>query len=202
MMLAELSLFGFSFAIGAVQAISPDRWLPLSIHSWQKNWGPARVRSMSFFLSLIHVFLGVLLALIVAPFLAGQNREFLLSVFSFMVLVLALARLVRFRRIREVIGSGAQGRWGVLALMSIMGPCELALPLWVKAGGGGISLLIAILGLALGTFGGVYLLTRFSQSVWNSPARLASMVQSAQSPRFWAPSLALPLAMLLLIASV
>jgi hypothetical protein len=201
MILSDLTLFGFSVAIGAVQSISPDRWLPLSIHSWQKNWSPERMRSMSFFLSLIHVFLGVLLALIVVPFLAGQSREFLLSVFSFMVLLLALARLVRFRRIREVIGSGAHGRWGALALVSIMGPCELALPLWVKAGGGMGSLLFAMLGLALGTFAGVYFLTRYSQTAWNSPARLASMVQGAQSPRAWAPALALPLMMLLLIAS-
>ena len=202
MLISMSTLFGFSVVIGIVQALSPDRWLPLSVHSWQKNWPEAKVRSLSFFLAVIHLSLGVLLALVVLPFAQGQSSEFLLSVFSVMVLGVALARLVRFRRIQEVIGSGLQGRWGVLALVSLMGPCEFVLPLWVKAGGSGLAISVAISGLGLGAFVGIYALARTSRSLWNSPARLATLVNGAQSPRFLAPSLVLPVGMLLLIASI
>jgi hypothetical protein len=201
MLVSMLTLFGFSLAIGLVQAISPDRWLPLSVHSWQKNWPESKVRALSAFLSLIHVFLGVLLALVVLPFLQGQPQEFLLRVFSMMVLVAAVGRLFRLGRLREVVGSGLQGRWGVYALASLMGPCEIALPLFVKTGLSFPAMSVAALGLLAGTFVGVYLLTRGSRSLWSMPARFAQVLNWTQGRGAWVPSLALPLLILLLIST-
>ena len=60
-----------SFLAGLLQSASPDRWIPLSIHSWQRGWDVRRTLLAGAGLLSAHVALGGVLygviSLVAAP---------------------------------------------------------------------------------------------------------------------------------------
>ena len=190
-------IFILSVAAGTAQAVSPDRWMPLSIHSWQRGWKSERALRVGALLASIHVALGVLLFFLILPLLRQLNPNSVSVLAAAVILGGSFARLFRFRRMREVLGSGIQGRWGVPAVLSLMGPCELALPLLLKAGMSGHGYFVATLGLLSGTLLGVLSLASLFRRSWNVPTRLAALVEWTQGPGVAVPTAALSMGVIL-----
>lgn len=174
------TVLGISFLAGAVQGISPDRWVPLSIHSWQRGWRSVQIFKVGAGLVSLHILLGFILFVVMRPFLLGSTETARSLVAAVIVLGGAALRLGRFQRFREVLGAGTRGRWGVPAILSLMGPCELAVPLLMKSQVGGQGVLPALLSLGLGTAVGSLGVALLARRYWNNPQRLATVVDWTQ----------------------
>ena len=192
-LISMATVLGIALLAGAVQGVSPDRWVPLSIHSWQRGWRNAQMFKMGIGLVTLHVALGLLLFFIVSPFLNGSTETARGLVAAAIVLGGAVFRLGRFQRFREVLGAGTRGRWGVPAILSLMGPCELAIPLLMKSASGGQGLIPALLALWVGTAIGTLGVAVLARRYWNNPLRLAAVVDWTQGRGVVFPAAAMAL---------
>jgi hypothetical protein len=64
-----------SFLAGLLQSASPDRWIPLSIHSWQRGWDVQRTLLAGAGLLSVHVALGGLLYGVISIVAAPVSGE-------------------------------------------------------------------------------------------------------------------------------
>ena len=185
-----------SFLAGLLQSASPDRWIPLSIHSWQRGWDARRTLLAGAGLLVVHVALGVALFGVIFLVAAPVSSESLSLVAVAVVLGGAVLRLSRFKQFRQVLGAGVRGRWGVPAVLSLMGPCELAIPLLLKTAHGGQSVVLALMALTVGTLVGALGLALGARHFWNQPARLATVVDWTQGRGVAVPAAAMALIVL------
>ena len=136
---------------GVVHVLAPDHWLPASLLAWQKRWTFSRTVAFSTLFFLIHMILGFLMCLVFLPFVGNFDSLPLL----FFALVLVFAAMVirgqRFSRIREVLFSGSHGSWGVFAVISLLGPAESMIPIWLKARHLGMGYFMPFLAFFAGT---------------------------------------------------
>lgn len=158
--------------VGAFQAVSPDRWFPLSIHSWKRGWGFGKTLGALSALLALHLLAGAALYFVLAPWLAawgeGSAREFwILS--GVVILGCMIVRRVRFARMREVFGLSLRGPWGILPVLSLLGPAEALLPLFIRAKQVGGGYLLPFLAFAGGTWLVSIGLGMSGRLAWNRP---------------------------------
>ena len=166
----EASLFALLAAfIGAVHMLSPDHWLPASIVVWQKGW---RLRRAFAFVSVVlalHVLMGLSIYFAFSRFFADLDPD---RSFGFALILLVcgtVVRVTRFSRIQEVIRSGAQSRWGMFAVVSLLGPSESVIPVLLKGKAIGIGYLVPWLAFWGGSWVAGFGLVMVGRVLWNRP---------------------------------
>lgn len=164
-----MELLLLAFAAGLVHVVAPDHWVPASILTWRRGWGRGMAIAFSCAVSLVHVALGALL------FWAGSSffeRVPPGQFFGFSVLLIAgvaVIRGLRFSRVREVVRTGGEGSWGILAVISLMGPAESLIPVLLKAHHRALPLQEPLAVYLLGTFVMSASLVVLGQRIWNRP---------------------------------
>jgi hypothetical protein len=126
-------MLALAMLAGAVRALTPDHWLPGSILVWQRGWRAGRSFAFAFAAFAAHVALGAALYFVFSPVLARLEPAYLMPFSAVFVGASLLVRLLRFWRIREVHRAGPEGIWGVLVVLSLLGPCEALVPIFMKS---------------------------------------------------------------------
>ena len=98
-----------------------------------------------------------------------QTQDLLL--FSLiLIVVLTLVRAMRFSRIMKIQKTAAnRGFWALLSVLSLLGPAESVIPIFIKADQLGIGYLLPLLAFFAGTFIAGALAVAFGRSAWNRP---------------------------------
>lgn len=212
-------LFALSLCLGFVQTLSPDRWVPLSVLSWKRQWSRRKIFGISFLTSLYHLIFGWVLCLGVhfvirdfgqltwagvsdshgggtALFWAGIAR--LSSVASggawLTVLTLLGITALRARHLSQLSesflwSSQIRTRWGLGSALKLMGPAEWLLPLAFRSVHRGSGFLLPLLGFGLGIFVAEWMLIMRAKKSWSDPSVGAWFFAWAQTRLTWAPLL-------------
>lgn len=167
---------------GAVHVLSPDHWLPASVLSWQRGWGVRKTTRFAFAVLLGHVVLGALIFFVANPFIRHLGANVQMGIGLAWVALGLLFRMLRFSRIGEVLRGGPRSRWGMLTVMTLLGPCESIFPVLVKAGLLGIGYPAAIAAYLGGTLlvGGAFVVG--ARLLWDRPLWLPRGVSWAYRP--------------------
>lgn len=172
-----------SFAIGAIQVIAPDHWVPAAILAWQRRWGLASQLAFSVLALLLHCAGGAVIYFVFREWLLKlDGTAFFVFVAAGLTLT-AILRAARFSSSQNTVYSHPLSLWGIASALGLLGPSEALLPVLMRAGhgGGGYALpfisffagaaLVGVPLMALGTA----LCNRplwFSRSVWMARRRL------------------------------
>lgn len=176
-----LTLIVFAALAGAVQMVAPDRWMPASVFVWRRGWHLDKLAGFSFMIFSVHVVLGFAIFAALAKVFAGVPEN-LLGVFSLIFLgSIGTVRAVRFSRFREVLYRDPQSRRVMYALMSLIGPSEMVIPVLMKARLDGIPMIPVLISFWLGTCLAGLMALSIARVRWNRPMALPSAVQWAQS---------------------
>lgn len=157
---------------GALHVLAPDHWVPASILSWQKGWKASRVALFSILVFVSHLLLGFLIFFLARPLMEGISSSTLLAFSLTLVALVAIARGMRFSRIREVLRGGQGGIWGVFTVFSLLGPCESIIPVFIKAGHLGTGYLLPFSAFFAGTLVAGIALIFSGRMIWNRPQLL------------------------------
>lgn len=163
-MLVLLSAFA-----GAVHVTAPDHWVPASILSWQRRWRPSVSVLFAASALTFHVLMGAAIYFAFDDTLRALNPARLFPYSMIFVVAVMLLRAFRFSRIRDVQRVGPHAWWGMAAVMSLLGPCESIIPIFLKSASLGVGYLVPLLAFLVGTVlvgAGLTLTGRF---VWNRP---------------------------------
>jgi len=154
---------------GAIHVAAPDHWVPASVLSWQRRWTPAQSALFAAGALTIHVLLGAAIYFAFDESLRALNPARLFPSSLLFVIAVMLLRGFRFWRIRDVQRVGPHAWWGVLAVLSLLGPCESIIPIFLKSASLGIGYVVPLAAFLLGTiFVGVGL-TLTGGFMWNRP---------------------------------
>jgi len=172
---------------GGLNVFSPDRWLPASVLAWQKGWKISRTISFLGIALFSHVLTGYLLFLLFQNIGNRIGQKFSVdmgasSLFLFalgLMFFITLARRLRFPRIQEAFRVGQKGAWGSFIVFSLLGPCEVIVPIFVKAKSLGVGYLIPFLAFLTGTWITGIGLVAISKTIWNRPLGLPQGVDWA-----------------------
>ncbi len=171
----------FAAVCGAIQMVAPDRWMPASVFVWRRGWKFSKLAGFSLMSGSAHVLLGLVLYLALAKCFA-LVPENSLGVFSLLFLgAIGTLRAIRFSRFREVLFRDSHSTHIVGALISLVGPSEMIIPVLMKAHMDEAPLLPVVGAFWVGTcLAGVFGLV-IARARWNQPMALPSAVQWAQS---------------------
>jgi hypothetical protein len=116
-----------------------------------------------------HLLLGAGLYFLLAPWLVTLSSEALVKVALVVILGGMAVRAFRFGRIGEVLRAGPQSRWGILAVLSLLGPAESLIPILAKAShlGGGYVLTLGAFALGSLCMGSVLVVV--GRVLWDQP---------------------------------
>ena len=162
-----------AFLLGLVHVLSPDHWVPLSLQSWQRGWNYHRTQGLVFQLMLLHVAMGLLAALILGEWARGLGPSGLFAFSLGLVLVMSLARFVRFSRLREAFLAGPQSKRGLVAAWGLLGPAESLVPVVMKSVQLGEHWLAPVIAYTAGTLIAGSALVFWGRRLWNQPSILA-----------------------------
>ncbi len=191
-----------SLLAGALHALAPDRWMPTSLLAWKMKWNFGKTAGFTALAFGFHVLLGVGVCFALGEiFFHLQPRDF----FSFsivLVLLTALVRVLRFSRLREVMGARPNSPWSVFAVLSLLGPAETVIPVLLKARESGLGFLMPALTFYAGVLGtGLFLVVSGSR-IWDRPFRLRFWTAWAQSKRVILPAAGVVVVNLLLLLQI
>jgi hypothetical protein len=124
-------------------------------------------------LLLLHIALGLLAALVLGEWARGLGQKGLFAFSLGLVLVLALARFVRFSRLREAFLAGPQSKRGLVVAWSLLGPAESLVPVVMKSLQLGEPWLAPVLAYSAGTLIAGSALVFWGRRLWNRPSVLA-----------------------------
>lgn len=180
----------FTGLAGAFHVLGPDHWLPTSVIAWQKRWKTSQTVLFSILAFFAHVLTGYLLFLLFQSVLGqlGLSDPFLIA--AVLVLVMNLIRGFRFPRIQDVFQSGNKGVWGSFVAFSLLGPCEVVLPIFIKSKQMGIGYLIPFCAFLAGTWVAGVCLVLGGKSLWSRPFWLPWSLRWALERRALLPVLA------------
>lgn len=176
---SEMIIF-LALLMGALTAFSPDRWLPASVIAWRKGWKTSRTILFASFALFFHVLLGYFLFLVFQDIehLVDQSFQIHLSSSRLFYLAVAfmfaliLARKWRLPRIQKALHVDSHNFWGSLIVFSLLGPCEMIVPIFVKAKALGVGYLLPFVAFLIGScFAGTSLVTG-GKWLWNKPLGL------------------------------
>jgi len=126
-------LLGLSFLAGGLHVLSPDHWFAVSVFSWQKRWRLGRAALFASLVFLAHLIAGALLFFVLPKGVVELKSGLLFLLSLGLVMVFVVLRALHFDRVIEVVRSGGQGRWALMTLLSLIGPCEFLLPILIKS---------------------------------------------------------------------
>ncbi len=159
--------------LGGVHVLSPDHWVPLSLQSWQRGWNLKRTLGVALQLILLHVTLGLLAALVLGEWARGLGTNGLFAFSLVMLLVMSIARFLRFSKLREAFLAGPNSKRGLVAAWSLLGPAESLVPVVMKSLQSGESWLLPVLAYTAGSIVSGCVLVFWGRRLWNQPAVLA-----------------------------
>jgi hypothetical protein len=177
---SELLMILLSALAGAVHVLAPDHWVPGSILAWQRGWRAPRIALFSVFALGFHVLLGFVIYFLMSDWIAAIDANRLFAFSIAFVAVVTLLRGFRFSRVKEVFNAGRNGVWGLFAVISILGPCESIIPVFVKAGHLGMGYLVPFCAFLFGTVATGTVLMLAGGAVWNRPYLLPRGLQLAR----------------------
>ncbi len=162
-------LLGLAALAGAIHVAAPDHWVPASILSWQRRWGRARSALFAAIALTVHVLLGAgIYFAFDGPLRAFDPARLFPYSLAFVFVVMVL-RGFRFSRIREVQRVGPHIGWAVLAVMSLLGPCESIIPVFLKSATLGVGYVLPLAAFLGGTVTAGVMLTLMGRLMWNRP---------------------------------
>ena len=153
---------------GAIHVLAPDHWVPASILSWQRRWRAPATALFSTAALVMHVMLGAALYFLLEERLHRLSDTHLLSYALTFVVAVMLVRGLRFSRIHDVQKQGSSW-WGMLGVVSLLGPCESIIPIFVKSSSLGVGYLLPLLAFLAGTVGMGTVLVLGGKWLWNRP---------------------------------
>lgn len=166
---------------GAVMAFAPDHWLPASVFTWQKGWRAKKAAAFTFLAFGAHLCLGFVIYFAFHHLLDSLDAQWLLMFSWGLVFSVMWVRIRRFSRVREVLRSGPNGRWGGFAVISLLGPCEALIPILIKAHHLGLALWLPCVAFLAGTSIVGIACVLISRALWDRPLWLPRSMQWAQS---------------------
>lgn len=187
---SETLLLILSAFAGAIHMLAPDHWMPLSLKSWQRQWGQAKTLVLSLLALAGHLGVGFAIYLILRPLIITYVGSTLFMASVALVIAGAILRAARFGSIREILRMGSNRIWSTLSVLSLLGPCESLIPVMIKAHHLGVGYLVAFAGFAAGTLLSGLLLIFAGRYFWNHPIRLNQGVSWALQRRSVLPVLA------------
>ena len=162
----------------AAQALAPAHWVPASVMAWQRGWSVARSGFFAAIALMLHVLLGVAIFFIFEDTLVSIRGR-------------ALAvRLVRFPRMNEVFRAGPNGAWSLVSVLWILGPCELIIPVLIKARQVGIGYLVPLVSFGAATLVVGVATVVAGRIMWNKPLLLPRGISWGTEGRALLPVLA------------
>ncbi|OFZ54803.1 MAG: hypothetical protein A2428_03500 [Bdellovibrionales bacterium RIFOXYC1_FULL_54_43] len=165
----EQMLILLSAVAGAIHVLTPDHWLPSSVLSWQRGWRFPRIMGFTLFAFTLHVLAGFGIYFVMFHFVSDIPPANLFSVALILVILGTILRGLRFNRMREVVGVGPRSRWGIFAVLSLLGPCESIIPIFIKARQLGFGYMEPMAAFLLGTFLAGTAAILFTRVAWNLP---------------------------------
>ncbi len=172
----QLVVLLFVFA-GALHVLAPDHWLPTSVFAWQKRWRFSKTILFSIFAFFSHVLTGYFLYLIFQKWMKSAGSTQIFSIALGLMFLMMILRGARFSKIREALRFGHQGARGGFAVLSLLGPCEVTVPLFLKAKFLGMGYLIPFAAFLVGTWLAGIVLVLLGQFYWDRPNALVRGVQ-------------------------
>ena len=128
-------LIAFVSAIaGVIHVMAPDHWLPASVLAWQRGWMLRKTALFSVAILCFHICLGLAIYFAIGVLVShfGPDRGF--AVALAITLGAMFLRMVRFSRIRGIFRStNSNAVWGILGVLSLLGPCESLIPILLKS---------------------------------------------------------------------
>ena len=170
------SLVLLSALAGAVHVMSPDHWVPASLFTWQRRW-PLR-RTLLFVLYALGLHLGLGLAVYFAfdEWLLSLDPHRMIVLSMGMVFGVMILRSVRFSGIQKVQQLGPHRWWGLVAVVSLLGPCESLIPVLMKSRMLGYGYFVPFLAFSVGTLTAGAGLIASGRIVWNRPFGLPRLL--------------------------
>lgn len=178
-----------SLLAGGVHVLAPDHWLPASVFSWQRGLSIGRTLGLALGLFAFHLLSGVGLYFILEAAVGHWSPRVLFSFGLGLTLAILLMRLLRFSRTAQVFRSASNGIWGVLIVLSLVGPAESLIPILIKARSSGFGYLVPILGYSLGTLTAGSACVVSGRYLWNRPLMLPRGMSLAYRRRALIPML-------------
>lgn len=168
-MLSIESLVLLSGLAGALHVLGPDHWFPTSVLAWQKSWAPSRTVLFASTAYFFHILFGYFLYLFIEKWVSDLGpKEFFTFAMGLMV-IMTLVRGFRFQRVQQVIRIGQKGVGGSLLALTLLGPCEVVIPMFAKAKFLGMGYLIPFVAFFIGTWMVGILLVLRGRNLWNRP---------------------------------
>ena len=175
---------------GALHVLGPDHWIPTSVLAWQKKWTQSQTVVFSMSAFFVHVFWGYLLFLLLQNWMIKRpDSEFLVLALGLMV-GMAVVRRTRFPRVQKIFRIGHQGLKGNVAALLLLGPCEIILPIFVKAKLLGVGYIVPFVCFLLGTVAAGVFVVLWGRAQWNRPFALPVELRAILRPRAVLPLVA------------
>lgn len=158
--------------VGAAHVLAPDHWFPTSVLGWQRRWSVSRSLLFALAIYALHAAMGLAIYFAFNHFLDQLDSGRLLAFSVILVGSVSLVRVIRFPRIREVLGSGYTGPWGLFVAISLLGPAESLIPILIKSGHSGVGYLGPSLAFLAGTVAMGTASMFLGRMVWDKPMGL------------------------------
>jgi hypothetical protein len=154
---------------GALHVLGPDHWFPTSVLAWQKSWAPSRTILFALAAYFFHVLFGYFLYLFVEKWVSHLGPEEFFTFAMGLMVLMTLVRAIRFQRVQPVIRIGQEGVGGSFLALSLLGPCEVVIPMFAKSKFLGMGYLIPFVAFLAGTCAMGILLVLKGRNLWNQP---------------------------------
>ena len=157
---------------GALHVLGPDHWYPTSVLAWQKSWAPFRTVLFALIAYFFHVLLGYLAYALIEKWVSHLGSKEFFALAIGLMLIMTWVRGVRFQRVQPVIRIGRKGFGGSLLALTLLGPCEVVIPMFAKSKFLGMGYLIPFVAFYAGTcLVGIFLVL-YGRNLWNRPLGL------------------------------
>ena len=175
---------------GGIHVFGMDHWLPVSVLAWQKGWRVSRTVIFSFIAFFSHVLTGYILYRVLRGGLIDLSDRTLSLVALVIMFILMLARELRFGKMLNLFRVGHQGVSGSFFALSILGPCEILLPFFIKINALGVNAFVPFIAFLGGTWVVGISLVLMGRRRCNRPIWLPLRLNFAQRQGISIPSVA------------
>jgi len=162
-------LLVLSMLSGAVHVLAPDHWLPASVLAWKRGWSLRKSAVFAAVILTFHVLLGAAIYFCLEDWLEQIRTPALYGFGVALVFLVMILRLIRFSRIREVLRAGPKSNWGIFAVLSLLGPCESIIPVFIKSGQLRVGYLLPGIAFLFGTLISGWICILLGRTLWDRP---------------------------------
>ncbi len=159
----------FFILAGTLHVIAPDHWLPASVLAWQRGWSVLKTIWFCIGIFFAHVLSGYLFYWVFQKCIPSQNSAQLFLLALFLMFAWIVLRVLRLVKLREVFQLGYQGIRGSFTVLFFLGPCEVMIPMFVKAKSLGMGYAVPFTAFLLGTWIAGIFLVLLGRFLWDRP---------------------------------